>query len=404
MKTTIFRSRIRCIVLAGALVAPAQLPAQGQPDSVRTHVVQRGETLWSLAATYLGNGHRWREILAMNSDLVRAADSLPVGATLRLPPARPATGARTVRPPAAAPIPAGRVVAPPAARTDSAPPRRARVDTAIAPPGRVDSTPPAATAAPPRTPPERTIFFGARPGGGFVTVEPDSSGAPPAPLASPTPAGAWEALSAPYVIEPGVLRAAGSCVRLGGAEGAVEGVTAGGALLRAAIAFNPPPGVAAGAGDRFVLVRPVGSLTALGTVVVPTGVLRVSAPGSPAVGEIVAQFDVIACRDAVVAAQDAAGTREAAPVPVAAGASGRVAWVGGDALLPALRYAVIVDIGAAAGVRPGDVVSIYAADGTEVAAASVVRVDALSSSALIIRRPQAGIVSGLAARITAKVP
>ncbi|HEX9562433.1 MAG TPA: LysM domain-containing protein [Gemmatimonadaceae bacterium] len=384
MKTTTFRSRIWCAFLAGALVAPAQLPAQGQPDSLRTHVVRPGDTFWGLALTYLGSGHRWREIFSLNTGRVTSADSLPVGVTLRVPHRDGAAPSET-----------------PNVRTPAAPPMEQP------PPARADSQPPAVP--PPSAPGEtrRTIFFGARPGGGFAPVAADSSGTVPgAQSMTSTPAGVFELLSVPWVIDVGMLDVAGSCVGLGTGDAVVRGATAGGALLHTTMTISPPADAPAREGDRLVLVRPEATLPGLGRVVVPTGVVRLGDAATPRSAEIVAQYDVISCADHVVTASEAAGPPpDARPSRVPDGPTGRVVWVGGEALLPALRHAVIIDIGAAAGVRPGDVISIYAEDGTtEVAAASVVRVDGPTASALIVRRPQAGIVAGLSARVTEKVP
>jgi hypothetical protein len=380
---TICRSRIWWVILAGALAAPAQLPAQLQQDTVRTHVVRRGDTLWGLAVTYLGSGPRWREILALNRGVVQAADSLPVGATLRIP------GAATVPVRPADP-------APPTARPDPSPvparPESARVRPA---PGAAE--PPAR---------ERTIFFGAQPGGGFVPVVRDSSGMRAATdTTRSTPAAVYEVLSAPYVVAPEILERAGSCVRLGRGEAAVQGATPGGALLHTTMTVVPPASSPAREGERLILIRPVALLPGLGRVVVPTGVVRLSGTSSPRDAEIVAQFEVIACTDAVVPAMDLSPPPATPPAAISSGPTGRVVWVDGDALLPSLQHAVIVDLGSAAGVRPGDVVSILAGDdSTVVAAASIVRVDGLTSSAMIVRRPQAGIVAGLSARVTGKVP
>ena len=45
----------------------------------RTHLTQRGDTLWSLAERYLGDGHRYPEIARANPDLIEDPDVLDVG-------------------------------------------------------------------------------------------------------------------------------------------------------------------------------------------------------------------------------------------------------------------------------------------------------------------------------------
>jgi len=50
---------------------PVDTPANGDPQQEQTDAVievQPGDTLWDLAATHLGDGHRWHEIAALNYD------------------------------------------------------------------------------------------------------------------------------------------------------------------------------------------------------------------------------------------------------------------------------------------------------------------------------------------------
>ncbi len=50
-----------------------------------TVVVQRGDSLWKLAAHHLGSGERWPEIFALNEDLIEDPDLIYPGWRLRLP-------------------------------------------------------------------------------------------------------------------------------------------------------------------------------------------------------------------------------------------------------------------------------------------------------------------------------
>lgn len=52
-------------------------------SSTSTYTVGRGDTLWSIAASKLGDGARWREIAELNR--LRDADALTPGQRLRLP-------------------------------------------------------------------------------------------------------------------------------------------------------------------------------------------------------------------------------------------------------------------------------------------------------------------------------
>lgn len=70
-------------------------PAQPDPATVE-HVVERGETLWSLAERYLGAGSRYTELADLNQDLLGPDPGfLTVGQILQVPAATPTTGAHS---------------------------------------------------------------------------------------------------------------------------------------------------------------------------------------------------------------------------------------------------------------------------------------------------------------------
>lgn len=72
---------------AGELRPAARPQAQAKPAAApagaRTHVVQRGDTLGTIAERYLGTSRRWREISELNK--LSDPDRLLVGATLKIP-------------------------------------------------------------------------------------------------------------------------------------------------------------------------------------------------------------------------------------------------------------------------------------------------------------------------------
>jgi len=373
MKTTIFRSSWLVILIAGALVAPAVLPAQ-RADSTRTHVVKAGDTFWNLAATYLGDGNRWREILEINP-AVKATNALSVGLTIRIP----ASGAKSP-----SPAPTSRPATPPPA----AQPAPARPIVNPAPKEPVPAS-------------QRTIFYGAQPGGGFAP----SSTLKKTPPARVVPSRVFEAMSAPFVTEHLALEVGGRCVSVG----AVQAADAGGVLLQGVLSVQLPAGWPADTGSRWLLVRQGPLLTNLGVVAIPTGVIRLTSTGAHGAGasaEIVAQFDAMSCTDVVLPTP----VTPMAPTTgrlttVTDGARGHVAWIAGESLLPTLQFALILDMGAASGVRVGDRVTIYAENGTAVVAtADVVRVDSRSSTALVVRQSTGTLATGLAARVTEKLP
>ena len=61
----------------------ARRPAK--PSTTRVIPVRNGDTLWGLAAQYLRNGLRWREIWNLNRGLIKNPNVLKVGWRLRVP-------------------------------------------------------------------------------------------------------------------------------------------------------------------------------------------------------------------------------------------------------------------------------------------------------------------------------
>ncbi|OSZ58661.1 peptidoglycan-binding protein [Streptomyces pharetrae CZA14] len=58
-------------------------PASWSPGGGSTYTVRAGDTLWSIAASKLGDGTRWREIASLNK--LQDADDIAVGQRLKLP-------------------------------------------------------------------------------------------------------------------------------------------------------------------------------------------------------------------------------------------------------------------------------------------------------------------------------
>jgi nucleoid-associated protein YgaU len=58
-------------------------PASWSPDVTTTYTVAAGDTLWSIAASELGDGARWQEIATLNH--IKDADSIQPGQVLKLP-------------------------------------------------------------------------------------------------------------------------------------------------------------------------------------------------------------------------------------------------------------------------------------------------------------------------------
>jgi nucleoid-associated protein YgaU len=58
-------------------------PTLTEATEGQAYTVRKGDTFWNIASKKLGNGHRWKEIAAMNPGV--DANKLRVGQTIRIP-------------------------------------------------------------------------------------------------------------------------------------------------------------------------------------------------------------------------------------------------------------------------------------------------------------------------------
>ena len=63
------------------------LPTQGAPASYDTYVLQKGDSLWSIAAKpeIYGSATRWRDLYEANRELLKSPDRVRPGMTLKIP-------------------------------------------------------------------------------------------------------------------------------------------------------------------------------------------------------------------------------------------------------------------------------------------------------------------------------
>ncbi len=55
------------------------------PGAYRKHIVSRGDTLMSISLRYYGSRTRWREIYAVNRDVLPSESALKIGMELKIP-------------------------------------------------------------------------------------------------------------------------------------------------------------------------------------------------------------------------------------------------------------------------------------------------------------------------------
>lgn len=72
-------------VVPAPVAQPTPSVVQAPAAAGRRHVVSRGDTLMSISLRYYGNRTRWREIYAVNRDILPSETSLQIGMELKIP-------------------------------------------------------------------------------------------------------------------------------------------------------------------------------------------------------------------------------------------------------------------------------------------------------------------------------
>lgn len=372
------------LVMVTPIVSSAQAPtpstAPARAQAPRTHVVSEGETLWSLASRYLGDGHRWEEIVAVNRGVVSSARRLTAGTRLVLP----------------------------AGAVDALPVKVANGVAALPSEGSAEADLYARYAG-------RTVFYGTP--RSTVTNRAAATDAAGTVTASPTGDGATarERLAAPWLDDDHVAARAGRVVHrldipaVAGREGERE------LHLYDRVSLASPAGAPAERGREYLAIALGDSLSGHGRVVVPLGVvrvLRVDSARQTSDGVIVAKFG--AMEEGVLLLPNPGESRGAA-TPESQGANdarGAVIAVVDEAVLPTLQHMVLLDVGASRGVRAGDRVTFFRdaaardrSDGAgEVARGIVMRVSSTGASALIVQQSQPALGEGTPVRIARPLP
>jgi len=65
--------------------APAPSAAPAQNVKTTDYTIREDDRLWDIAKKHLGKGGRWQEIVALNRDIIKNPDVLPIGKTIRIP-------------------------------------------------------------------------------------------------------------------------------------------------------------------------------------------------------------------------------------------------------------------------------------------------------------------------------
>ena len=366
---------------ANAQVQPSQ-PAQGQP---RTHTVVRGDNLWDLSQTYLGNPFLWPEIYRLNRDVVEDPHWIYPGEILRLP------GGDSI--PNVAVIP------------DSG-----RIGEPVAP--TIAAKPPVDTAAP-------TVFtrrYATSP----VTGTGGRADAGSALNVAPHPTLRWgEVMAAPYVDREGGPRGFGRILKSGDLTGVAEASERFRFQAFDKIFIAPPVGYVAPEGERYLAVKLGPMIENQGQIVIPTGVVEVTAPargGMAATAKVVRTYAGVNSTDRLIPIDTAGAGTTVRPLRVADGPATTIRWISGQPVLPSVGAYVVLATSARNGVRMGDEFTVFiprkkadddrAPDDPEILISKmqVVRSTPYGVTAVVVGQEQPAIREGMNARITAKMP
>lgn len=385
-------NRCTLLALAAGLTAAqpigSQEPAPQPPaPQGRTHTVVRGDNLWDLSQTYLGNPFLWPEIYRLNRDVVEDPHWIYPGEILRLP------GDTTL---AVSQLPTGvegPTTAPlPTAPVGDSPPVDPRSPTVF---GRGGS--------------DQGVISGPVPAygvAGIVNV-----------VTAPT-VNAGQALVAPYVDREGGPLGYGRIIKSADLTGVAESSERYRFQAYDKVLISPPAGYVGPEGERYLAVRLGPMVENQGQIVIPTGVVEVfRAAGSStgAIAKIVRAFNEISTTDRLIPLDTAGVGTTVRPVKVADGPSARIKWIYGEPVLPSMQNFVVLDVGSRNGVRMGDEFIIYKPSPkpeegqprdreTLIAKAQVVRSTPYGATAVIIGQEQPAIKEGMNARVSAKMP
>ncbi len=427
---------VLAFALAMMMAWPAQVRAQGAAvtaSSSGTHTVRPGETLWSLAARYYGNGHKWRELAALNGLSEGGERGVAVGQVLRLPAELPPLAAARAAMAEAPPTSTPSVAVTPAGGDkprEAAPAVEVRAVAAEPAPAPAAAEPaPAPIAAPAEAPAaeapaaERAVRIG--------LVKPTELSAArgrdnttifigPAPFDADTmqgtiwlngnesfvaPAGrrVGEFQAAPVPVEAASWKESGRIVARAQATGGRVAGAVQRMQQRDLVEVVLPSGLEPTPGMQLVAVAQGADLGRGARLAIPTGILTVEAPrNGVTVARVTRIYGVIEQGQAMLPYVEAPAAPVAGDVPAL---ETTVRWITDAPLLPSLQ-AYLVLSPAEQGIEPGDRFELVSsgASGTRVAVARVVRVTSAGATAIVTQQDQPAIRVGMTARRIGRAP
>ena len=354
-------TRAAVAVLALSLARTGLLAAQ-EPARPSTHTVKRGDTLWDIAKTYLGDPFLWPEVYRLNTDVVEDPHWIYPGEVLKLP------GAQAV---------------PVAAAQPETTPEPARPQPIVSTPAPVvvDSTPRF------REAPQSTVRWG-------------------------------EHIAAPWVDQKGGPRDWGTITGTADLSSHANFANRADFDLYDKVLFAPPAGGPSAVRSRYLAYVLGPLIEDFGQIVIPTGiveVLRAPGDGEAGIAHVVKVFNRVQKEQRLVPYDTSVMSIVGRPAPVTNGRSGKIRWIYREPVLANLQRYVVLDLNRQEGVGPGDQIELYqprqpaderglATPELSIGRAQVVRVTPYGATAIItgIERPK--VENGTPVRVSARMP
>jgi len=360
--------------LATFLLCLALMPAIADAQGTgRTHTVKRGDTLWDIAKQYLGDPFKWPEIYRRNSATVQDPNLIYPDQLIVID---------------------GEVVA--------------SVGTPADEPAEPDDAPMAPQAA--GESPSMTIFNPDR----YRVVRGQRTSLRVGAPASAVRSGDY--LQAPFLWDANGVAGAGRLDATTQSDGIGLTLTERPVQIYENIYVQVPAGVTAAKDDRLMVFRYDRMLEGRGRVIVPTGIVKLTADAvngrAPAV--LMQKYEDVFAKHLVMPLDTLVMQPGIFPTKVEFGVKTTVAYLYGNPVLPPVGHQLILAAGSAQGLVPGDQVTLQVEMGNDergqplppqdVATVRVTRVTQWGASAIIIGQTDGGVREGMTAVVTGKMP
>ncbi len=384
------------LIAAAVLAAAAPLSAQDTTAVVqqqRVHIVREGETLWTLAESYLGDPFLWPEIYRINTLVVEDPHWIFPGEELRLVP--PDTVRLAADPNQQLQV--GDTVLIPQADSLQLP--------IVGDPEFQNQVTEAQPPPPPPPPPARalpTVFRkrGEETRRGLTVVR-----NPPL-----RPTGRLRFYSAGFLTEREEFPWAEVLGAVGKSTLPTLRATSS-ATVYERVSLHAPENATYHVGDSLVLSRLSRLIPDWGRIVVPTAIARViQVSGREVEARIEMQFERVADGQVALPIEPFRGWGGVEPVPIENGMRGSIIAVRNLHPLAGLLEVVFIDRGRGDGIVPGDVFEVIVKDegsvfpARPVATLQVVHVRQRSASAMIMSLLGADVQPGAIVRLIRKMP